>query len=300
MNNINTKSAFISIVGKPNVGKSSLLNLLLGEKIAIVTNKPQTTRTKITGVLTKGNTQLVFIDTPGFHSPKTKLSNSMVKAVHTSMNDVDVIMLLIEPSGKLTNAELHLIENIKRQKSKSILVINKIDTIKNKELIAHRINAINQIHHFDIVVPISVLRCNGIDLLLSELDKLAVDSVHFFDDDTLTDQPEKVIVAEMIREQILINMHEEIPHGIAVVIEKMRQREEKEIMDIEAIIYCEKDNHKGMIIGKNGSILKAISSASRLNMETFLDVKVNLQCWIKVKQDWRNREGLIKNFGLFE
>lgn len=300
MENLKTKSAFVAIVGKPNVGKSSLLNKLLGEKIAIVTNKPQTTRTRITGVLTKEETQFVFIDTPGFHKPKTKLSNSMVNAVHSSIKDVDIIMLVVEPQGKLTEAELSLIESIKNQKAPCILVINKIDLLDNKDSLIKRIEYLMELHSFDAVVPISALKADGIDGLFSELSSRAISSAHFFPEDTLTDQPERVIVAEIIREKILQNLYQEIPHGTAVVIEKMRERDEKDIIDIDAMIYCEKASHKGMIIGKGGAVLKRIASSAREDIEAFLDVKVNLQCWIKVRDDWRNKESMIKNFGLFD
>lgn len=296
----NQRSAFVAIVGKPNVGKSSLLNCLLGEKIAIVTNKPQTTRTRITGVLTKDETQFVFIDTPGFHKPKTKLSDSMNKAVRTSIKDVELVMLVVEPTGKLTPSELDLIESIKRQKMPSILIINKTDLVSDKALIAERIISLTKLHDFDAVVPISVHKQEGIDAIFSELDKYAVEGVHFFADDTLTDQPERVIVAEIIREKILLNLYEEIPHGTAVVIEKMREREDKNIIDIDAMIYCEKDSHKGMIIGKQGAVLKRIASSARTDIESFLDIKVNLQCWVKVKEDWRNKDSFIRNFGLKE
>ncbi len=298
MDNKNTKSAFISIVGKPNVGKSSLLNCLLGEKIAIVTNKPQTTRTRITGVLTNEETQYVFIDTPGFHKAKTKLSNSMVNAVNTSIKDVDAIMLVVESTGKLTEAELSLIESIKSRRTPSILIINKIDLISDKELIGKRIIELMKLCDFDSVIPISVQNKNGIDLVFKEISKHAQEGVHFFPDDTLTDQPERVIVSELIREKILLNLHQEIPHGTAVIIEKMKEREDKPIMDIEAMIYCEKDSHKGMIIGKNGVVLKRIASTAREDIEQFLDIKVNLKCWIKVREDWRNKESMIRNFGL--
>lgn len=293
-----TRSAFVAIVGKPNVGKSSLLNCLLGEKVAIVTNKPQTTRTKITGVLTKGEVQFVFIDTPGFHKPKTKLSDSMNKAVRSSIKDVDIVMLVVEPTGKLTQAELDLIENIKQQKLPSLLVINKIDLLANKEILVSRIEELMKLHSFDAVIPISVQENNGVDIVLKELDKYAEEGVHFFPDDTLTDQPERVLVAEIIREKILLNLHQEIPHGTAVVIEKMREREDKDIVDIDAMIYCEKESHKGMIIGKKGAVLKRIASAAREDIEAFLDTKVNLQCWIKVREDWRNKDTYIRNFGL--
>lgn len=291
-------SAFVAIVGKPNVGKSSLLNKLLGEKIAIVTSKPQTTRTKITGVLTKGETQFVFIDTPGFHKPKTKLSDNMVKAVNTSIRDVDVVMMVVEPMGKLNEAELELLQSIKSQKIKSVLVINKIDLLSDKERLIERINEINAIHSFDSVVPISVLKDDGVDLVLDELKKYAEEGVHFFPDDALTDQPERVIVAEIIREKLLLNLRQEIPHGTAVVIEKMRERDDKDLIDIDAVIYCEKDRHKGMIIGKGGECLKKIAHDARLDIESFLDIKVNLKCWVKVQEDWRNKDSMIKNFGL--
>lgn len=291
-------SAFVAIVGKPNVGKSSLLNKLLGEKIAIVTSKPQTTRTKITGVLTKDETQFVFIDTPGFHKPKTKLSDNMVKAVNTSIRDVDVVMMVVEPMGKLNEAELELLQSIKSQKMKSVLVINKIDLLSDKERLIERINEINAIHSFDSVVPISVLQDDGVDLVLDELKKYAEEGVHFFPDDALTDQPERVIVAEIIREKLLLNLRQEIPHGTAVVIEKMRERDDKDLIDIDAVIYCEKDRHKGMIIGKGGECLKKIAHDARLDIESFLDIKVNLKCWVKVQEDWRNKDSMIKNFGL--
>lgn len=297
-NLLNTKSAFVSIVGKPNVGKSSLLNSLLGEKVAIVTNKPQTTRTKITGILTKEETQFVFVDTPGFHSPKTKLSNSMIKAVNTSMKDVDVIVLVVEPQGKLTEAEQQLIENVKNQKCAHILVINKIDLLKDKEQLADRINMLTSLCDFNAVIPISVLKNNGVDLVLEELAKHAGESVHFFPDDALTDQPERVIVSEIVREKLLLNLQQEIPHGTAVVVEKMRERDEKEIIDIEVTIYCEKESHKGMIIGKKGALLKKVASEARIDIESFLDSKINLQCWVKVREDWRNKESSIRNFGL--
>lgn len=296
--NEKTKSAFVAIVGKPNVGKSSLLNRLLGEKVAIVTSKPQTTRTRITGVLTKGETQFVFIDTPGFHKPKTKLSDAMDKAVTTSIKDVDVAMLLVEPAGRLTEAELDLIGNIKSAGVRSILVINKIDLVKEKEQLAARIAELMERHTFDVVVPVSVLENDGVDLILKELEDCAEEGPHFFPDDTLTDQPERVIAAEIIREKLLLNLQQEIPHGTAVVIEKMRAREDKELIDIEATIYCEKASHKGMIIGKGGAVLKRIASTARGDLEKFLDEKVNLQCWVKVKEDWRNKESMIRNFGL--
>lgn len=295
---MNTKTGFIAIVGKPNVGKSSLLNSLLGEKIAIVTSKPQTTRTKITGVLTKDEKQYVFIDTPGLHKAKNKLGDNMVKAVNTSLREIDLVLLVVEPMGKINEAELNLINLIKKQSLPCALVINKIDLVKDKEALIKRIAEFTDLHKFDTVIPISVLNKDGIDIIFSELDKHLVESVHFFPSDTLTDQPERVIVAERLREKILLNMQQEIPHGTAVVIEKMRERDTQEIIDIDAVIYCERPTHKGMIIGKGGKVLKKIASEARLDIESFLDCKVNLKCWVKVKEDWRNRDGLITNFGL--
>ncbi|MDF2568144.1 MAG: era [Oscillospiraceae bacterium] len=295
---VNTKSAFVAIVGKPNVGKSSLMNALLGEKIAIVTDKPQTTRTKITGVLTQDETQYVFIDTPGLHKPKTKLSEHMVKTINESVADVDVAVLVVEPKGEVTVAEKNLIDSFKQQRIPAVLVINKIDTVEKKDELLTRINQLKDLYTFDAVLLVSALNKDGIPALLDELQKFAQESVHFFPDDTLTDQPERVIVAEIIREKLLMSLHQEIPHGTAVAIEKMKDREDKAIIDIDAIIFCEKDSHKGMIIGKGGSMLKKVASEARIEIESFLDAKINLQCWVKVKDDWRNKEGIIRTLGL--
>lgn len=293
-----TKTAFIAIVGCPNVGKSSILNRLLGQKIAIVSDKPQTTRTKIMGVLTDGDTQLVFTDTPGFHRPRTKLGEKMVQAVSDSVSGVDACLFVVEPEGELRPAELELIEKFKKLKMPVILAINKVDTLPDKEVLMARILEISKTYDFEAVVPVSALRGINMDELLSEMKKLAEESVFFFPEDTLTDQPERVIAAEIIREKLLRNLDREIPHGIAVSIEKMREREDSDIMDIEAVIYCEKDSHKGIIIGKNGAMLKRISTRAREDMEKFFQCHINLRCWVKVKEGWRNREGLIHNFGL--
>lgn len=293
-----TKTAFIAIVGCPNVGKSSILNRLLGQKIAIVSDKPQTTRTKIMGVLTDGDTQLVFTDTPGFHRPRTKLGEKMVQAVSDSVSGVDACLFVVEPEGELRPAELELIEKFKKLKMPVILAINKVDTLPDKEVLMARILEISKTYDFEAVVPVSALRGINMDELLSEMKKLAEESVFFFPEDTLTDQPERVIAAEIIREKLLRNLDREIPHGVAVSIEKMREREDSDIMDIEAVIYCEKDSHKGIIIGKNGAMLKRISTRAREDMEKFFRCHINLRCWVKVKEGWRNREGLIHNFGL--
>ncbi|MBQ3150872.1 MAG: GTPase Era [Clostridia bacterium] len=294
-----TKTAFIAIVGCPNVGKSSILNRLLGQKIAIVSEKPQTTRTRITGILTDGETQLVFTDTPGFHRPKTKLGENMVKAVTDSIADVDACLFVVEPSGELREKELELIERFKTEHIPVILAINKVDTVSEKELLMQRIFEISSLFDFSAVVPVSARHGDNFDALLSELKALAQESVHFFPEDTLTDQPERVLMSEIVREKMLRLLDKEIPHGTAVAIEKMREREGRDdLVDIEATIYCEKESHKGIIIGKKGDMLKRISTRAREDMEKFLCCKVNLKCWVKVKEDWRNREGLIRNFGL--
>lgn len=293
-----TKTAFIAIVGCPNVGKSSILNKLLGTKIAIVSSKPQTTRTKIMGVLTEGETQLVFTDTPGYHKPHNKLGEKMNQAVGDSIGGVDACLFVVESKGDIKKGEYELIEKFKKLKVPVILAINKIDMIKDKEELLERIVELNKLFDFEAIVPVCASTGEHIDELVDEMKKLAFDSPHFFPDDTLTDQPERVLAAEIIREKILRLMDKEVPHGVAVSIEKMRERENQDILDIEAIIYCERESHKGMVIGKKGAMLKKISTYARQDLENFFGIKVNLQTWVKVKEDWRNREGLIHNFGL--
>lgn len=295
---MNTKTAFIAIVGCPNVGKSSILNKMLGQKIAIVSNKPQTTRTKIVGVLTEGEIQLVFTDTPGYHRPHNKLGEKMIKAVSDSISGVDACLFVIEPKGELRQTEMELIEKFKKEKMPVILAINKVDMLADKSELMGRIEEMSKLYDFEAVVPVSAQNGTNIKELTDELKKLSFESIHFFPDDTLTDQPERVIAAEIIREKILRKMSKEVPHGIAVSIEKMRERENSDLMDVEAIIYCERESHKGMVIGKKGAMLKEISTRARADMERFFDCRINLQCWVKVKEDWRNREGLIHNFGL--
>ncbi len=295
---MDTCSAFVAIVGRPNVGKSSLLNAMLGQKIAIVSDKPQTTRTRIMGVLTQGELQLVFTDTPGLHRAKTKLSEHMVKAVKDSVADVDAILFVVEPKGKIHAEELELIELFRKLALPVILAVNKIDLLPDKKQIMERIQEFTALYDFTAVVPVSALEADGVELVVDELGKLALPGMHFFPDDTLTDQPERVLAAEMIREKILLLFRQEIPHGIAVSIESMKERKKAALMDIEATIFCEKASHKGMLIGKNGAMLKQIGTQAREDMERFFGVHVNLQLWVKVREDWRNKEGIIKSFGL--
>ena len=293
------KTAFISIIGCPNVGKSSILNRLLRQKIAIVSSKPQTTRTKIMGVLTDTEgTQLVFIDTPGLHRPRNKLGEKMMKAVGESISGVDACLFVVEPEGEIRDTEKELLRKVKAGKIPTVLAINKIDTVQDKEKLLARILQFTSLNDFEAIVPVSALKNEGMDELEDELKKLAYESPHFFPDDTLTDQPERVLAAEIIREKMLNLLDKEVPHGVAVSIERMHERDTADIIDIEATIYCERESHKGIIIGKNGETLKRISTRAREDMERFFDCKVNLRCWVKVKEGWRNREGLIHNFGL--
>jgi len=279
------------------VGKSSLLNAIVGEKLAAVSAKPQTTRTKITGIRTDGPVQLVFIDTPGLHRPRTKLADFMVKQVGDSVADVDVAILVTEPTGEPAPAELDLIERFKNMGLPAVLAVNKIDTLKHKEDMLAKISEFSGLFEFASVVPISALTGDGLDVLLDVMRGYAEPAPHFFDDDQLTDQPERAIVAELIRERMLCDLESEVPHGIAVSIESMKERESGDMIDIQAMIYCEKESHKGIIIGKNGAMLKKIGTEARAEIESFLGCRVNLQCWVKVKEDWRNRDGLLRNFG---
>ena len=294
----NRKTSFIAIVGRPNVGKSSILNRLLGQKIAIVSSRPQTTRTKIMGVLTENDIQLVFTDTPGFHKPKTKLGEKMIKAVDDSIGGVDSCLFVTEAKGEIREAELDLLKKLKAEKIPVVLAINKIDMLSDKQELMGRILELTNLLDFEAVIPVSARENDGMDELKEELFKLAAPSEFFFPEDTLTDQPERVLAAEMIREKLLHKLSDEIPHGIAVSIERMKEREDKPIIDIEAVIYCERESHKGIVIGKKGAMLKEISTNARHELEQFFECKINLQCWVKVKEDWRNREGLIHNFGL--
>ncbi|MEE1002929.1 MAG: GTPase Era [Acutalibacteraceae bacterium] len=294
----NTTSAFIAIVGKPNVGKSSILNKIVGQKIAIVSDKPQTTRTRISGIITKDEMQMVFIDTPGLHKPKNALGEHMVKAVKDGMADVDCCLLVVEANAKIAPAEQELINKFKQRKLKAVLAINKVDLLENKEELFEIIKMYSEAFDFSAVVPVSAKNNEGLDELLSELEKFAVPSPHYFDDNAFTDQPERVITAEIIREKLLRLLDKEVPHGIAVDIERFSERQDADILDIEASVYCERQSHKGIVIGKGGQTLKKIGTLARRDLEDFFEIKVNLKLWVKVKENWRTSNGIIHGLGL--
>ncbi len=298
MNTPETKTAFVAIVGCPNVGKSSLLNRMIGQKVAIVTSKPQTTRTRIMGVLTLDETQLVFTDTPGYHRPHNKLGEKMNQAVSDSISGVDACLFVVEPRGELRPEEQELLRKFRQQSMPVVLAINKIDTVENKQDLALRIAALSALYNFTAVVPVCAVKGDGVDELLQELTALAEPSVHYFPDDALTDQPERVIASEIIREKMLRLLQDEVPHGTAVSMERFSEREDRDLLDLEAVIYCERESHKGIIIGKKGAMLKKISTYAREDMEKFFGCQVNLHCWVKVKEGWRDRDSLIHNFGL--
>lgn len=295
-----SRTAFVTIAGRTNAGKSSLLNAIVGEKIASVSSKPQTTRTRITGIRNIDDVQLVFFDTPGLHKPINKLSEHMLNTVRESVSDIDAVVFMMDCTKKINDQELNLLKSMNSTKMPVILVLNKIDLLKNKNDLAPVISSLTEQIGFQAVIPVSVAENNGVDIVVNEIIKLAAESPHFFPDDMITDQPEKVLAAEIIREKLLMLLSDEVPHGIAVGVEKMTERDDKDILDISAVIYCEKESHKGIVIGKKGAMLKKASTAARLELEDFFRIKVNLQCWVKVKEDWRNREGLIRNFGLSE
>ena len=295
-----TKTVFATSIGRTNAGKSSLLNAVIGEKIASVSSKSQTTRTRITGIKTIDDIQLVFMDTPGLHKPKNKLSNHMLNAVRESVADIDVVVFMADCTKKLSNQEEHMLSDLSSGKTHLIYVLNKIDLLENKSDLVPIISELSGKYNFDSIIPISVTENNGVDIVVSEVMKFASDSPHFFPDDMITDQPEKVIASEIIREKLLNLLNDEVPHGIAVTVERMSERDDKDILDIDAVIYCERDSHKGIVIGKGGSMLKKAATLSRQELENFFRIKVNLQCWVKVKEDWRNKEGLIRSFGLTE
>ena len=296
---MDTVSAFIAIVGRPNVGKSSLLNALVGKKVAIVSDKPQTTRTRIMGVVTRDKTQLVFLDTPGNHKPRTRLGDFMVRSIGEAVSGVDVAVMVTEPRSAIREEEQTLLTQLQQKKLPVILVINKIDTVTDKAQLLTYIDAWTQQMDFAAIVPVSAVTGDGLEHLMAELDRFTFESPHFFPADATSDQTEQAIAAEVIREKMLLLLRQEIPHGIAVDIERWGERETDKgtILDIDAYIYCERDSHKGMIIGKKGVMLKEIASRARTELEELFASKVNLQCWVKVKEDWRNRQGFLSGLG---
>ena len=289
------KSGMIAIVGRPNVGKSTLTNALVGEKIAIVTNKPQTTRNRICAVLNRGECQFVFMDTPGLHRARTRLGDYMVKVVRDSVADVDAVMLLVEPIPHVGGPEEELIERIKALGVPSVLVINKIDTVKKDELLSV-MQAYGEKHSFDAILPISAKNSEGLEDLLQVLGEFLPEGPQLFPEDMVTDQPERQVCAEIVREKLLLCLDKEIPHGTAVEVTRFIERDD-EVIEMDATIYCEKDSHKGIIIGKGGAMLKKISTLARQDIERFMGTKVFLQTWVKVKENWRDNLNLIQNFG---
>ena len=293
-----TKTAVVSVVGRPNVGKSTLTNKLVGQKVAIVSSKPQTTRTRITGLLNKNGTQYVFLDTPGLHKPRTQLGDYMCKVVTDTVSEVDAAMLVVEPIANIGPAEESLIAQIKAHHMPAVLVINKIDTVKKEELL-NVIATYAAAHEFEAVVPISARTGEGLDDLLGELSKYAIEGPQLFPEDMVSDQPERQLVAEIIREKMLRLLDREVPHGVAVGIERWHEREDG-LVEINAVIYCEKASHKGIIIGKQSAMLREIGKQARGDIERMLDAKVYLELWVKVKEGWRNNQYQMRNFGYEE
>ena len=292
-----TKTGIFSVVGRPNVGKSTLTNALCGTKVAIVSNKPQTTRTRITGVLNEDGCQMIFLDTPGLHKPKTRLGDYMVKIINDTVTDVDTVLLLVEPVARIGIPEQLLIDKLKEYALPAVLVINKIDSVE-KETLLSVIAAYSEAYDFAAVVPVSARQGDGLDVLKEELKKLCFESPQLFPDGMVSDQPERQLIAEIIREKLLQNLDKEVPHGTAVEIEAMK--EENGVEHISAVIYCERKTHKGIIIGKNGAMLKKVGASARPEIEALLDCRVFLQLWVTVKEDWRNNPAQIRNFGYSE
>ena len=295
---MNTKTAMVTICGRPNVGKSTLTNYLVGEKIAIVSNKPQTTRNRICGIVTRGDTQFVFVDTPGYHRARTKLGDYMVNAVRESIADVDATILVVEPIPAIGPQEEGLIEKIRGTRCPAILAINKIDTVEKDKLL-EVIAVYSEACDFDAIIPISAKTGDGVEQLLEQCNEYAIESPFLFDEDLTTDQPERQVMAEIIREKLLWNLEREIPHGTAVEITRFTERDNG-IIDLDATIYCEKASHKGIIIGKRGDMLKKISTQARTDCEKFMGTKVYLTTWVKVKENWRDSDFLVRNFGYKE
>ncbi len=289
-------SVFVALVGRPNVGKSSLTNYLVGEKVAIVTKKPQTTRSRITGVITKGPVQYVLMDTPGIHAARNKLDARMTQTAAASLKDVDVTMMLFEPAGEFTDAELTMVKALQKG-GPAIAVINKVDLLDSFAALEARRKQLEEFGCFDHIVTISAKDGTGCEDLFAMLKPYGNEGPHYFDDDAFTDMPEKELVAELVREKALLFLREEVPHGIAVVVERFKERPDKDLIDIDVDIYCERKSHKGMIIGKGGQMLKKIASAARMDIEELLGVKVNLQCWVKVREDWRDNELQLNSLG---
>ena len=292
------KTAMITIAGRPNVGKSTLTNALVGEKIAIVSSKPQTTRNRIYGVVNKDDTQYIFLDTPGLHKARTRLGDYMVKVVKESVADVDAVCLLVEPIAKIGAPEQTLIDRLKEENMPSVLVINKIDTIE-KEALLEVMAVYSAAHNFDAIIPISAERKDGLEILMEQLSKYACEGPQLFPDGMTTDQPERQVVAEIVREKLLRNLDKEIPHGTAIEVTRFSERENG-IIDLDVTIYCEKSSHKGIIIGKNGAMLKRISSHAREDIERFMGAKVYMETWVKVKENWRDNLNYIRSFGYDE
>lgn len=289
-------SVFVALVGRPNVGKSSLTNHLVGEKVAIVTQKAQTTRNRITGIITKGPVQYVLLDTPGIHKPRNRLDSRMTQTAAASLKDVDVTMMLFEPAGEFTDAELTMVKALQKG-GPAIAVINKVDLLDSFAALEARKKQLEEFGCFDHIVTISAKDGTGCDELFAMLKPYGNEGPHYFDDDAFTDMPEKELVAELVREKALLFLREEVPHGIAVVVERFKERPDKDLIDIDVDIYCERKSHKGMIIGKGGQMLKKIASAARMDIEELLGVKVNLQCWVKVREDWRDNELQLNSLG---
>ncbi|EGD47165.1 GTP-binding protein Era [Ruminiclostridium papyrosolvens DSM 2782] len=289
------KSGFVSVIGRPNVGKSTLLNTITGQKIAIMSDKPQTTRNTIRGVITNKECQLILIDTPGIHKPKTKLGEYMVNVASETIKEVDLVLFLVEANAQPGAQDINIIQQLKQVKTPVFLILNKVDLVSKEKLLAI-IDSYSKLMNFKAIIPISALKNDGIDIILKEALDLIPEGPQFFSEDMLTDQPEKVIAAEMIREKVLLNLDDEVPHGVGVEVTSFKEREDG-LINIQATIYCEKSTHKGIIIGKQGSMLKKIGSAARYEIERLLDTKIFLELWVKVKPDWRNSDNMLKTLG---